>query len=118
MSQITAIRAALLAALPDGLTAEVATGPQEAAQSFGGGLGPPRMLVRVYVGAPGDEDAQKRLDLLLDPDEDGSIADALYGDQTLGGCVQGLQIVSASGWRVYETKDGPVLGAEWTVSTS
>lgn len=117
MSNFTAIREALLAALPDDLTAEVLTGPQKASETFRGGLGPPQMLIRVYVGSPGDKEAQKRLDHLLDPSEDGSISDVLYTDQQLGGAVKGLQILGASGWRIYETKDGQVLGAEWTVQT-
>jgi hypothetical protein len=117
MPNFTAIREALAAALPDDLTAEVLTGPQKASETFRGGLGPPQMLVRVYVGSPGDKAAQERLDHLLDQSEDGSVADALYTDQKLGGAVKGLQILGSSGWRIYETKDGQVLGAEWTVQT-
>ena len=118
MSNLTAIREALAAALPDKLTAEVITGDQKAPQTFRGKLSPPLMLVRVYVGDPGDSDAQKRLDHLLDASQDDSVADYLYrGDQTLGGLVKGIQIVGASGWRTYPTKDGQVLGAEWTVQT-
>lgn len=118
MSRITEIRSALLAALklPKGATAEVLTGPQEAAKTFGGALGPARMLIRVYVGSPSDQDAQETLDALLDPAEDCSISDLLYTDPTLGGLIKGLQILGSSGWRIYETKDGPVLGAELTVA--
>jgi hypothetical protein len=118
MSNFTAIREALLAALPDDLTAEVITGDQKAPQTFGGKLSPPLMLVRAYVGNPSDPEAQKRLDHLLDASQDDSVADYLYrGDQTLGELVKGIQIVSATGWRTYPTKDGQVLGAEWTVQT-
>lgn len=119
MSKLTRIREALVAALPDDLEAEALTGPQEAAPTFRSGLGPARMLLRVYVGDPGDEAAQKRLDQLLDPEEGGSIPELLYGsDQTLGGLVRGLQITGASGWRMYQRPDGTVrLGAEWTIAT-
>jgi hypothetical protein len=116
MSRTTDVRSALLAALPDDLNAEVATGPSEAAKTFGGALGPARMLLRVYVGPPGEEAAQRKLDDLLDPAEDGSISDLLYTDSTLGGLIKNLQILSTSGWRIYETKDGPVLGAEFSIA--
>ena len=118
MSRLTAIREALRAALPNDLAAEVVTGDQKQPQTFKGQLTPPLMLVRVYIGDSSDPEAQKQLDHLLDPDEDDSVADYLYrGDQTLGGLVKGIQIVSASGWRTYPTKDGQVLGAEWAVQT-
>lgn len=118
MPRLTEIREALRAALPADLTAEVVTGKQDAPPTFSGKLAPPQMLVRVYVGEPGDPEAQKRLDHLLDDTEDESVADFLYrGDQSLGGLVKGIRIVGASGWRTYPTKDGPVLGAEWVVQT-
>lgn len=118
MSRLTAIREALRAALPEDseqFMAEVLTGKQDFA---GNRLGPVQMLVRVYVGSPADPEAQNRLDHLLDQDEDDSFGDFIYrGDQTLGGLVRGLLITSASGWRTYPTKDGQLLGAEWTVQT-
>lgn len=118
MSRLTEIREALRAALPAELTAEVITGDQKPPQTFKGQLTSPLMLVRVYLGDPADHEVQKALDHLLDPNEDDSVADYLYrGDQTLGGLVRGIKIVSASGWRTYPTKDGPVLGAEWVVVT-
>ena len=124
MAKLTRIREALVAALPDDLDAEALTGPQEAAPTFGGGLGPARMVLRVYVGAPDDAAAQKLLDQLLDPEENGSVPTFLYGtkdepaDQTLGGLVKGLQIVGSSGWRIYRAGDGSArLGAEWTIQT-
>lgn len=117
MSRFTEIRSALAAALPDDLDTLVLTGPQEAAKAFGGALGPPRMLVRVHVGNPADPDAQNHLDRLLDPEDDESVPAALLADQTLGGLVRGLQIVGASGWRIWQSQNGDVLGAEWTVQT-
>lgn len=120
MSRLTEIREALRDLLPeasDDFSAEVLTGTQKAPEVFKGRLAAPEMIVRVYVGAPDDEEAQKRLDHLLDPDEDGSISDLLYRGQKLGGLVKGLLIVGVSGWRIYQTKDGQVLGAEWSVQT-
>jgi hypothetical protein len=118
MPSFTEMREALRSAMPDDVVGEVATGPQEASKTFGGTVGPPRMLVRAYVGAPGDPAAQKRLDELLDPDAEGCVPDCLLGSEEVGAVCGRIQIVSASGWRIYETKDGPVLGAEWTVQTS
>ncbi len=122
MSRLTSIREALRAALPDDsetFVAEVLTGKQEPHATFKSFPGPPQMLVRVYVGDPSDPEAQKRLDHLLDAREEESVPDYIYrGDQTLGGLILGLNIVAASGWRIYPTKDGQVLGAEWVVQTN
>jgi hypothetical protein len=119
MSKLIAIRRALVAALPDDLKAEVITGPQEPSKTFGGKLGSARMIVRVYVGAPDDPAAQDRLDVLLDPEEDGSISAALFADPNLGDVVKALQIVGVSGWRTWQAKDSPpVLGAELTLEAT
>jgi putative component of toxin-antitoxin plasmid stabilization module len=122
LSRLTEIREALRDLLPDDdgetFAAEVLTGRQAEQETFKGRMGPPQMVIRVYVGDPADKEAQARLDRFLDDEEEGSVADRLYhGDQKLGGLVRGLRIVSASGWRIYPTKDGQLLGAEWVVQT-
>lgn len=121
MASFTEMREALQSALPDDVVGEVATGPQEAeaVRTFKEQyrMAPPRMLVRVYVGAPGDPAAQKRLDELLDPNAEGCVPDRLLESERVAEVVGPIEIVSATGWRIYDTKDGPVLGAEWTVAT-
>lgn len=121
MSSFTEMREALRSALPDDVVGEVATGPQESepARTFKAPskMAPPRMLVRVYVGAPGDPDAQRRLDELLDPGAAGCVPDRLLESERVAEVIGPIQIVSASGWRIYDTKDGQVLGAEWSVAT-
>lgn len=119
MSKLTRIREALAAAMPDDLQVEVATGRQEATPASRGGLGPAQMILRVYTGAPEDPEAQRRLDALLDPEEPTSVTELFYGgDQTLGGLIEGLHVLGASGWRVYQAQNRPpLLGAEWTIQT-
>lgn len=134
MSQITAIRTALRTALKpvgdklagDGFLArtpaaglEIVTGPQEQGKTFKSALGPLRMVIRVYVGDPNDTVVQEALDVLLDPDEDGSVVATLFADEHLGDVIKSLQVVGSSGWRTWQAKDSPpVMGAEITVEVT
>jgi hypothetical protein len=98
---------------------EIVTGPQEPGKTFRSALGPLRMVIRVYVGDPKDTAVQEALDVLLDPDEDGSVVAILFADEDLGDVIKSLQVVGSSGWRTWQAKDSPpVMGAEITVEVT
>lgn len=70
-------------------------------------------IVQIVLG-PDSEEARDQLDELLDPT---GLKALLEADDTLGGLVADLEVVRASGHRLYQTDDGLRLGAEWTVHT-
>ena len=124
MSRLTAIRRALLGAVAPavgaawpGAKAEVITGPAEGPAAFQGGRQKTRMVIRVYVGPVDDKLAQAALDVLLDPDEDGSIRAALAADGPHDELIKSFQILSTSGWRTWRLSNDspPLLGAEFQV---
>jgi hypothetical protein len=111
MSSLTDIRRALSASLED-LDADVIVAPaggkyEEQSEKF---------TVRILVGesTPG---AEERLDDLLGC-EPGSVRAVLKADPELGGCVSASQVVSHSGWRLFNRADAPpLLGSELLVQT-
>jgi hypothetical protein len=114
LSRLTEIRQALRSALPEDLDVQVLTGPQDrSARTFQGGSRSHavQMIVRVLVGPP-TEEAQERLDRLLDEGDEESIVGALIAAEPVP-----LKVLGSSGWRTVQTsKDSPPqLGAEWTV---
>lgn len=100
MSEITALRHRLKAAvgpiLNKGEQITVAAAPSE----YAGGLNTLRFSVSVSVGEPGEQ-AAERLDALLDPS--GGVKAALEG--------AGGRVTKSSGHEVHQ---GPLLGATWT----
>lgn len=77
------------------------------------------MIVGVVVGPlndPSNTDPAGTLDELLEDEGERSVKALLEADHTLGGAVAELFVAGHSGYRVYPTPNGPVLGAEWTVT--
>lgn len=72
--------------------------------------------VIAYVGLATDIGAQKTLDVYLASSGTGSMKAAIESDPTLGGKVDSVRVVSASGYRQYLQNDGATiyLGCEWT----
>lgn len=116
MASPTAVRRAIAAALDD-LDIRVTPAPVEYATD--NDFDQARYTIRVRVG-PDTEQACELLDRLHDPDHPESIKQRLEVDPTLGGLVNHLQVVKASGYQHFPptTPDGPpVLGATFTVQT-
>lgn len=74
-----------------------------------------RMVVGITLGPPTPE-LEVALDELLEPIGERSVRTLLEADRTLGGLVDDLIVIANSGYRLYPGPEGPVLGAEWTVS--
>lgn len=81
------------------------------------GLDEIRITVQAFVGLVSDQGAQVRLDELLAPAGAGSLKAAVEADPTLGGTVDDLRVVGATGYKVYSVggQVSTVLGCEWTV---
>lgn len=108
MSSLTEIRkiaASVLEGVPGNV--KVAIGESEDAASTR------RLIVGVTLGPPSEE-TEAILDVLLESDEaPGSVRALLAADRTLGHTVSDTYIVGDSGYRLYPSPDGPVLGAEF-----
>lgn len=76
-----------------------------------------RMTIQAYTGIVSDRGAQERLDQLLNPTGATSMKAAVEADTTLGGKVDDLRVVIATGYQVYALNGqaGLVVGCEWTV---
>jgi hypothetical protein len=86
-------------------------------QAMVDGLVQVTMIVRAYVGLALNVPAQQRLDRFLAPSGDESVKAAIEADLTLGGVVDDVTVVSASGHIVFVRESQPaMLGAEWTVT--
>jgi len=71
-----------------------------------------RLIVGVTVGPPSPE-AEELLDILLEPDGEHSVRATLEANVSLGGVVAEVYVIGHSGYRIYPSPDGPVLGAEF-----
>lgn len=71
--------------------------------------------VQAFVAAGIDKAAQMRLDELLASAGDLSVKAALEVDDTLGGAVSDLRVISAKGHQIFEARAGVALGSTWTV---
>jgi hypothetical protein len=112
MADLTEIRAAVKATLPEAVTRDatvtVRIGPRDYDAR---GFDKQRILTRIIVGHEGDPDAEKRLDDLLTA----PVKEALEADDTLGGLVADITVTRTSGYQTYRAADGEqLLGAEWT----
>lgn len=72
-------------------------------------------VVQAFAGLTTDRGAQISVDEMLEPSGSNSIKAAVESDKTLGGIVSDVRVVSATGYRVYPSDGGAVLGCEWTV---
>lgn len=74
------------------------------------------LTVQAFVGLTADIGSQVKLDQFLASSGTQSVKTVLESDQTLGGTVSDVNVVSCTGYRVYVREGGgPVLGAEWVV---
>lgn len=72
------------------------------------------LTVQAFVGLTSDIGAQKKLDELLAPSGTQSLKATAEADRTLGGIVDSVRVVAATGYHSYSREGGgPVLGAEW-----
>lgn len=108
---------AYMLANPTPPTVHVYPGDIEYDLAMGRGLDKWTLTVQAFVGTVSDQGSQVKLDAFLAPSGALSVKSAVESDQTLGGLVSDLQVVSCSGYRVYARESGhpPVLGAEWSV---
>lgn len=107
-----------LSRIREGFDAALAPIPEKVTVSLVGGKydeGTDRFSVRVLLGAPTQESAE-RLDDLLGRGE-GSVHALLEVDPTLGGSVAALTVRSHSGHRIFKAHEGadPELGTDVTV---
>ena len=79
------------------------------------GLDEITMLVQAFVASTADIGSQTRLDELLDPTGANSLKTAVESDKTLGGIVGSVQVTDATGYRVAQGANGPILLCEWSV---
>lgn len=73
------------------------------------------VLVRAFVSTGLSEGTQQKLDRLLASSGATSMKAAIESDPTLGGACDDLRVTDCSGYVVYPTATGNVLGAEWTI---
>jgi hypothetical protein len=72
--------------------------------------------VQAFVALAADIGSQVKLDQFIAPSGAQSVKAALESDDTLGGTVASVQVVSCSGYRIYVAEGrGPMIGAEWHV---
>lgn len=95
------LRAAAEPLLDEGELVQVSAAPSE----YGAGLNTLRFTVTITVGPP--ETSTERLDDLLEPIA--GIKTALED--------AGFTVSKSSGYRTFQSPDGPLLGAEWTAET-
>jgi hypothetical protein len=79
------------------------------------GLDEITMTVQAFVAFTADIGSQAKLDELLEPTGADSLKTAVEADRTLGGLVGDVHVLDASGYRVAQGTNGPVLMCEWTV---
>lgn len=111
MASVTQVRRALADLLSD-LDCRVTPAGTDFATDRG--LDTTKYQVRVRVGLDGETTCE-RLDLLLDPEGDQSIKQRLEADRSLGGLVSAVQVIKASGYQLFPSPEGDVLGATFTV---
>jgi hypothetical protein len=73
------------------------------------------MLIQAFVNYGSDIGSQSRLDALLDPTGPNSLKTAVEADSTLGGLVADCSVTDATGYRVAQGANGPILLCEWSV---
>src|SRR3989304_2339903 len=93
---------------PTAPTIEVFPGETEYDKAFGRGLDQLTIVVRLTVTVTLDIAAQVKLDEYLAPSGAASVKTLLESDRTLGGTVQKLDVLSASGYQTTATKDGGI----------
>lgn len=109
MSRLTDLRAALIAALSD-LPGDV----KAAAAPSDYGDASQQFYVRVIAGVPG-EATEALLDEMLEPAGERSVKEALETDSDLDATYGGAYVAKHSGYMNYDTPEGKLLGAQWTV---
>jgi hypothetical protein len=71
------------------------------------------LLIQAFVSFTTDIGGQKRLDELLAPTGAKSLKTAAESDSTLGNLVADVSITNATGYRVAQGANGPVIVCEW-----
>lgn len=91
-------------------------------EAMGRGLDCLKFTVQAFVGVVADQQAQARLDALLDPASSTSVKALVESDKTLGGAVQTLRVVKHHGYQIYEHPNvgrgmshGQFVGSQWSV---
>ena len=79
------------------------------------GLDEITMLVQAFVALSSDIGAQKKLDALLAPTGATSLKTVVESDPTLGSLVSDVSVVDATGYRIAQGANGPILLCEWSV---
>lgn len=132
MADLSAIRAAIAAALQDvdGIgqasaymlssptppCAHVFPAEVDYDEAMAGGHSDWVFTVQAFASLTSDVGAQKVLDEWIEPTGATSVKAALEDDETLGGKAFTTAVESCSGYRVYTQDDGRAfLGAEWRV---
>ncbi len=93
-------------------------GPEEVQydQAMARGLDEWTLVVQAFSGSPSDRAAQELLDGWYVPNGSTSVKSAIETDRTLGGIIEDLQVVRASGYRIYNLPNRTeALGAEFFV---
>lgn len=72
------------------------------------------LLVQIVLG-PNSDATQDTLDQLLEEDGEQSVR-TILDSETLDGLVSDLRVASTTGYRTYQTPNGPLLGAEWSLT--
>jgi hypothetical protein len=84
--------------------------------AFQRGLDTWPFTVEAFVGLTADIGSQVKLDQLLDPSGNQSVKQLVEADETLGGVVTNVQVISFTGYRPVALEGrGPLLAAEWHV---
>jgi hypothetical protein len=84
-------------------------------QAFRRGLDVLTLLIQAFVSFTSDIGSQTRLDELLDPTGAHSLKTAVESDSTLGNLVADVSVTNATGYRVAQGANGPILLCEWSV---
>ena len=97
-------------------TAIVSLNTVEYHQAFAGGLNLYRFTVRVVVGRASERNAQRYLDLYIEPSGDSSIRQVLESNRTLSGACQDLVVESMPNIGSITVNENEYLAAEFTVT--
>jgi hypothetical protein len=97
-------------------TAHIFPGPVDYHQAMQNGHSNWELTVQVLVPNVSDIGSQQQMDGFLATDGALSVKAALESERTLGGAVDTLQVVSTTGYKVFDLPSGSeALGADWTV---
>lgn len=95
--------------------AHVVPGEMVFDEAMGDGLHRLTLQIQVMAGLSTDRGAQATLDRFLSLDGPYSLKQAVETDRTLGGLVQYVRVARCTGYQLFSSERGPVVGAEWTL---